>query len=111
MANKKPMDVTIRRGLLQIGDRQPVKPTIVAYKFGIAITTWNGLPLCELLTAEEKKAVDSGELKFGSEKLAVDLYDIQLVPNNNSATNTVEEEQHRNGPNNGTVTQAQMGLT
>ncbi|KAL6742990.1 hypothetical protein Aduo_016077 [Ancylostoma duodenale] len=97
MANKKPVDVTIRRGLLQIGDRQPMKPTTAAYKFGIGMSTWNGLPLRELLTAEEKKAVDSGELKFGSEKLAVDLSDIQLVPNNNSTTNT---EQHTNGPNN-----------
>ncbi|EYC34742.1 hypothetical protein Y032_1512g3906, partial [Ancylostoma ceylanicum] len=109
MANKKPVDVTIRRGLLQIGDKQPMKPTIVAYKYGIGLSTWNGLPLRELLTAEEKRAIDSGELKYGTEKLDVDLSDIQLVPSTSSVSNNVEEEQQTTDSNSENCTASSSG--
>lgn len=39
-----------------------MKPTIAAIKLNIDMLSWNGVPLLEMLTFEEKEAIELGEL-------------------------------------------------
>ncbi|VDP62758.1 unnamed protein product [Heligmosomoides polygyrus] len=50
--------VTLVKGMLRVGDVVPMKPTIAAIKLNLDMSSWNGVPLLEMLTVKEKEALE-----------------------------------------------------
>ncbi|CAJ0594369.1 unnamed protein product [Cylicocyclus nassatus] len=68
-ANKKCVEISLRKSMIKIGDNNPLKPAIAAIVLNLDLTAWSGLPIEELLTEKEKNSVKAGEIERGSMKL------------------------------------------
>ncbi|KAL6742941.1 hypothetical protein Aduo_016034 [Ancylostoma duodenale] len=68
-AKKKVPEMSVKRDRLHIGVELIIKPSIAAIKPDADLSDWEGTPVRELLTEEERRQYDKGEIEFGSIKL------------------------------------------
>ncbi|KAL6742021.1 hypothetical protein Aduo_015221 [Ancylostoma duodenale] len=65
-AKKKVPDMSVKKERLHIGNELVLKPSLAAIKLNADLSDWEGLPVREMLTEEEREQYDRGELKYGS---------------------------------------------
>ncbi|KAL6735969.1 hypothetical protein Aduo_006368 [Ancylostoma duodenale] len=69
-AKKKVPEMSVKTDRLHIGAELSIKPSIAAIKLDADLSDWEGTPVRELLTEEERRQYDKGEIEFDSIKLS-----------------------------------------
>ncbi|RCN30370.1 hypothetical protein ANCCAN_23857 [Ancylostoma caninum] len=65
-AKKKVPDMSVKKEKLHIRNELVLKPSIAAIKLGADLSDWEGIPVRDMLSEEEKAQYDRGEIKHGS---------------------------------------------